>query len=65
MQIAEAKTVGYAAIGFAGIVTAFVKAMLCNWMVCLALVLAMTTTSTVGKLARSVDADLHLLRARL
>ena len=51
VQIAEAKTVGYAALGFAGMVTVFVKAMLCNWMVCLALVLAMTTTSTIGKLA--------------
>jgi formate transporter len=51
VQIAEMKTIGYSAIGFAGLVTAFVKAMLCNWMVCLALVLAMTTTSTIGKLA--------------
>ena len=51
VQIAEAKTLGYAALGTAGMVTVFVKAMLCNWMVCLALVLAMTTTSTVGKLA--------------
>jgi formate transporter len=48
---AEAKTTGYAAFGFAGLVTAFVKGMLCNWMVCLAVVLAMTTTSTLGKIA--------------
>jgi len=48
---AEAKTIGYAAIGFAGLVTCFVKAMLCNWMVCLAVVLAMTTNSTIGKIA--------------
>jgi formate transporter len=51
VQVAEAKTTGYAAIGFAGLVTAFVKAMLCNWLVCLAVVLAMTTTSTIGKIA--------------
>jgi formate/nitrite transporter FocA (FNT family) len=51
VQIAEMKTTGYATLGFAGLVTVFVKAMLCNWMVCLALVLAMTTTSTIGKLA--------------
>ena len=51
IQIAEMKTTGYAAIGFAGLVTAFVKAMLCNWLVCLAVVLAMTTTSTIGKIA--------------
>ena len=48
---AEAKTTGYAAFGFAGLVTAFVKGMLCNWMVCLAVVLAMSTTSTIGKIA--------------
>src|SRR5579871_667596 len=48
---AEAKTTGYAAFGFAGLVTAFVKGILCNWMVCLAVVLAMSTTSTIGKIA--------------
>ena len=51
VQVAEAKTIGYAALGFAGLVTVFVKAMLCNWLVCLAVVLAMTTTSTIGKIA--------------
>jgi formate/nitrite transporter len=51
VQIAEAKTTGYAAFGFAGLVTVFVKAILCNWMVCLAVVLAMSTTSTIGKIA--------------
>jgi formate/nitrite transporter len=51
VQTAEAKTIGYAALGTAGMVTVFVKAMLCNWLVCLALVLAMTTTSTIGKIA--------------
>jgi formate/nitrite transporter len=51
VQVAEAKTIGYSAIGFAGMVTVFVKAMLCNWMVCLALVLAMTTNSVIGKIA--------------
>jgi len=48
---AEAKTIGYAAFGFKGMVTVFVKAMLCNWLVCLAVVLAMTTNSTIGKIA--------------
>jgi formate transporter len=51
VQTAEAKTIGYAAIGYAGLITAFVKAMLCNWLVCLAVVLAMTTNSTIGKIA--------------
>jgi len=50
-QVAEAKTTAYAAIGAAGMATAFVKAVLCNWLVCLGVVLAMTTTSTMGKIA--------------
>ncbi len=51
IAIAQAKTTGYEAIGFAGMVTVFVKAILCNWMVCLAIVAAMTTHSTIGKIA--------------
>jgi formate/nitrite transporter len=51
VAIAQAKTTGYSAIGYAGMVTVFVKAILCNWMVCLAIVMAMTTSSTVGKIA--------------
>jgi formate/nitrite transporter len=51
IAIAEAKTAGYAAFGIAGLVTAFVKGILCNWMVCLAVVLAMGTSSTIGKIA--------------
>jgi formate/nitrite transporter len=51
VSLAEAKTIGYAAFGFGGMVTVFVKAMLCNWMVCLAIVAAMTSNSTVGKIA--------------
>ncbi len=49
VSVAEAKTNAYAAIGAAGWITCFVRAMLCNWMVCLAVVLAMTTTSAAGK----------------
>jgi formate/nitrite transporter len=51
VAVAEAKTIGYAALGTAGMVTAFVKAILCNWLVCLGVVLAMTTNSTIGKIA--------------
>ena len=51
IAIAQAKTTGYERIGFAGMVTVFVKAILCNWMVCLAIVMAMTTNSTIGKIA--------------
>jgi len=46
---AEAKTNAYAAHGTAGMLTVFVKAMLCNWMVCLGVVMGMTSQSTVGK----------------
>ena len=51
IALSEAKTTGYAVIGYAGLITVFVKAMLCNWMVCLAVVAAMTTNSTIGKIA--------------
>jgi formate transporter len=51
VAVAQAKTTGYEALGLAGLVTVFVKAILCNWMVCLAIVMTMTTSSTVGKIA--------------
>src|SRR5689334_2746760 len=51
VAIAEAKTTGYAALGTAGMVTVFVKAILCNWLVCLGVVVSMTTNSTIGKIA--------------
>src|SRR5262249_41615739 len=51
VQLARAKTTGYAAFGMAGMVTVFVKGILCNWMVCLAVVLAMSSSSTMGKIA--------------
>jgi len=51
VAIAESKTIGYEVLGLAGMVTVFVKAILCNWMVCLAVVAAMTTSSTIGKIA--------------
>ncbi|HEY1545363.1 MAG TPA: formate/nitrite transporter family protein [Xanthobacteraceae bacterium] len=51
VAVAEAKTTGYAIYGAAGWATAFVKGILCNWLVCLGVVMAMCTTSTVGKIA--------------
>jgi formate/nitrite transporter len=51
VAVAEAKTTGNAALGTAGMVSVFVKAILCNWLVCLGVVMAMTSTSTVGKIA--------------
>jgi formate/nitrite transporter len=49
--IAVAKTTAYAAHGGAGMLTVFTKAILCNWMVCLGVVMAMTSSSTIGKIA--------------
>lgn len=46
----ENKTLGYSQFGFSGIASGFVKAVLCNWMVCLGVVMAMTSKSTVGKI---------------
>jgi formate/nitrite transporter len=51
VAVATSKTLGYEHAGLAGMVTAFVKAMLCNWMVCLGVVMGMTSTATVGKIA--------------
>jgi formate/nitrite transporter len=50
VSIAEAKTVANEALGIAGMVSVFVKAVLCNWLVCLGVVMAMTTSSTIGKI---------------
>jgi formate/nitrite transporter len=47
---AEAKTNAYAANGVAGMATVIAKGILCNWMVCLGVVMAMTSQSTVGKI---------------
>ena len=50
-QLAEAKTIGYAAFGSAGMLTVFVKAMLCNWMVCMGVVMGLCSTSVIGRIA--------------
>jgi formate/nitrite transporter len=50
VAVAQAKTIGYAKFGLAGMVTVFVKAILCNWMVCLGVVMGMTSSSAVGKI---------------
>jgi formate/nitrite transporter len=46
---AKKKTLGYMALGLGGWETAFIKGVLCNWMVTLGAVLAMASRSTVGK----------------
>lgn len=49
--IAETKTLEYAKLGFDGTITAFVSAMLCNWMVTLGAVMSFTSSATIGKIA--------------
>src|SRR4051812_16524566 len=49
-KIAQGKTLAYASLGVGGWSTAFVKAMLCNWMVTLGTILAFTSRSTIGKI---------------
>jgi formate/nitrite transporter len=50
MTVAQAKTLGYAQLGSYGMLSVFVKAMLCNWMVTLGVVMAFTSQSTAGKI---------------
>jgi formate transporter len=50
IAVAEAKTAANEALGIAGMISVLVKAILCNWLVCLGVVMAMTSTSTVGKI---------------
>jgi len=50
-QAAQKKTLGYAALGGSGWMLAFVKAILCNWMVTIGAMMALVSRSTVGKIA--------------
>ena len=48
-HIGEGRTVGYAAHGAAGMLTLFIRGVLCNWMVSTGVVAAMMSTSVTGK----------------
>ena len=48
-NIGEARTLGYAAHGAAGMATLFLRGALCNWMVSLGVVGAMISTTVPGK----------------
>ena len=48
-SIGEGRTLGYAAHGAAGMLTLFVRGVLCNWMVSTGVVAAMMSTSVPGK----------------
>jgi formate transporter len=47
--IGESRTLGYEQYGLAGMLTLFVRALLCNWMVSTGVVGAMISTSVTGK----------------
>src|SRR5579863_4749642 len=48
---AQAKTLGYEKLGINGVWLAMVKAALCNWMVCMGVVMGLSSRSTLGKIA--------------
>jgi formate/nitrite transporter len=50
VALASAKTVAYQHEGWTGMKELFFKAMLCNWLVCLGVFMAATSTSTTGKI---------------
>ncbi len=50
INISEAKTLGYAKLGAQGMTMAVAKGVLCNWMVTLGVVMALTSQSTIGKI---------------
>src|SRR5262245_21809046 len=49
-NIGEGRTLGYAAHGFLGMLTLFMRGVLCNWMVSTGVVGAMISTSVPGKI---------------
>ncbi|CAL8896413.1 formate transporter [Kocuria varians] len=51
VETAQAKTTAYQALGWAGMATVFVKAVLCNWLVCLGVFMGLTSKDTIGKIA--------------
>lgn len=51
MALSETKTLGYKELGTDGMLLVIVKAILCNWMVTLGVVMSFTSKSTAGKIA--------------
>jgi len=49
VSVAKGKTLAYKELGSAGMLVAFVKAVLCNWLVTLGVVMAFSSRDTVGK----------------
>jgi formate/nitrite transporter len=50
IAVAESKTLAYQHAGFAGLLTVFLKAVICNWMVSMGVVMAFVARSTTGKI---------------
>lgn len=50
VQTSEAKTILYKEMGGSGMLLVLIKAVLCNWMVTLGAVMALTSSSTTGKI---------------
>ena len=48
-QIGEGRTLGYSAHGAAGMLTLFIRGVMCNWMVSTGVVAAMMSTTVSGK----------------
>lgn len=51
VQASEAKTIAYHHLGGEGMLLVGIKAVLCNWMVTLGAVMALSSSSTIGKIA--------------
>ncbi|MBO0979075.1 formate/nitrite transporter family protein [Microbacterium sp. SD291] len=49
-EIGHGRTVGYAEHGAAGMLTLFIRGVLCNWMVSTAVILAMVSENVLGKI---------------
>lgn len=47
---AEGKTLAYKAIGTDGMIVLFINAILCNWMVTMAVIMSLTSRATIGKI---------------
>jgi formate/nitrite transporter len=50
VQLAEARTIGYAALGAPGLLVCVVKAVLCNWMVCMGVVMSLSSTAQIARI---------------
>lgn len=50
IAIAQEKTLAYKDLGNTGLVVVFTKAILCNWMVTMGVVMGLVSTSTIGKI---------------